>query len=305
MPGAPDRPESSIHIVAQCFRRGGEGDIGCGVDRHHTRLFELDGSVAVVTGGTGTLGSALARGLAAAGVRVGILGRGRERGERLAAEIESTGGHAAFVAADVLKRADLEAARDELLGRWGRLDILINGAGGNLDGATTTPDRSFFDLSEDALKRVVDLNLMGTILATQVCGTAFARDGRGCIVNVSSMAARAGLTRVAAYGAAKAGVEALTRALASEMALMHGSGIRVNAVAPGFFLADQNRRLLMNPDGTPTKRGQDILAHTPSGRFGEPEDLIGTVVWLCSPAAAFVTGVVVPVDGGFSAFSGI
>ncbi|HEX6507551.1 MAG TPA: SDR family oxidoreductase [Chloroflexota bacterium] len=271
-------------------------------------LFELTGAVSVVTGGTGILGSAMARGLAEAGARVGILARREKLAEEIAARIIAGGGDAIPLAADVLDRSRLEAARDTVLGRWGRIDVLVNAAGGNVPEATVGPERSFLDLPADALRRVVDLNLLGTILPSQVFGEAMARtpgEARGSIVNISSMAADRALTRVVGYGAAKAGVDNLTRWLAVDLARSYGPGLRVNAIAPGFFIGDQNRALLLNEDGSLTERGRRIIDHTPAGRFGEPEDLLGTLLWLCSPGARFVTGVVVPVDGGFSAFSGV
>ncbi len=269
------------------------------------RLFSLEGRVAVVTGATGVLGGAMARGLARAGARVGILGRGHDRAELAVAEIGQAGGAALALQADVLRRDQLQEACEAVLDRWGRIDILVNVAGGNIAGATLAPGQSFFDLPEEALRQVVDLNLMGTILPCQVFGAAMAADGAGCIINISSMAAQRTITRVAGYSAAKAAVENLTRWMAVEMARSYGAGMRVNAIAPGFFVGEQNRRLLLNEDGSLTARGSAIIQHTPAGRFGEPDELVGTLVWLCSPSAAFVTGVVVQVDGGFGSFSGI
>ncbi len=257
--------------------------------------FGLDGRVAVVTGASGVLGGAIARGLAAAGAQVGLLARRRDRLDELAA---SFGGRAIALEADVLDVARLERARDELLAAFGRIDLLVNAAGGNV-AAATTGEASFFDLPLAALDEVVRLNLHGTVLPTQVFAAAM--DG-GAIVNVSSLAAHRALTRVVGYGAAKAAVENLTRWLAVELA---PRGIRVNAVAPGFFVAEQNRALLLDESGGLTERGERIVAGTPMGRFGEADEVAGTVVWLCSRAASFVTGTVVPVDGGFDAFSGV
>jgi NAD(P)-dependent dehydrogenase (short-subunit alcohol dehydrogenase family) len=270
-----------------------------------SELFTLQDRVAVVTGGTGVLGSAMVRGLCAAGARIGILGRRSARAQEVAAQIERAGGEAMSLPADVLDRAALERSRDAVVARWGRVDILINAAGGNLPQATLANGGSVFDLPVEAWRSVVDLNLLGTLLPIQVFGSAMAAATEGCIVNISSMAAQRVLTRVPAYAAAKAGVENLTRWLAVELARKYGAGLRVNAVAPGFFLGEQNRRLLVNEDGSLTARGGKILEHTPAGRFGEPDDLIGTVIWLCSPASRFVNGAVIPVDGGFSAFSGV
>ena len=273
------------------------------------RLFDLSGRVAVVTGATGVLGGAMARGLARAGARVGVLGRRKERAEEVTAEVENRGSEALALLADVLKKEQLEVARDAVLERWGRVDVLVNAAGGNVPAATVGEDATFFGLPEEPLRAVLDLNLLGTVLPCQVFGEAMTGDqsseAEGSIVNVSSMAARKPLTRVVGYSASKAAVENLTRWLAVELARKYGPGLRVNAIAPGFFLGEQNRALLMHEDGSLTERGQAIVEHTPAGRFGEPEELVGTLIWLCSPAARFVTGVVVPVDGGFGAFGGV
>ncbi|HWQ11457.1 MAG TPA: SDR family oxidoreductase [Roseiflexaceae bacterium] len=268
-------------------------------------LFSLEGRVAVVTGGTGVLGRAMALGLARAGARVGVLGRRRAQAEAVAAEIVQAGGAGMALPADVLRREELVAARDAVTSAWGHPDILVNAAGGNIPAATLQPGQAFFDLPEAALREVLELNLMGTLLPCQVFCAGMARAGAGCVVNISSMAAQRAITRVVGYAAAKAAVENFTRWLAVELALRYGAGLRVNAIAPGFFVGEQNRRLLLNEDGSLTARGQAIVQHTPAGRFGEPEELVGTLVWLCSPAAAFVNGTVVPVDGGFGAFGGI
>ena len=258
-----------------------------------SRWFGLDGAVAVVTGGSGALGSAMARGLAAAGARIAVLGRDAERAQAAADAVGGIG-----VAADVCDRDQLAAARDRVLDEWGRVDVLVNAAGGNVPEATLDPGSTVFDLPEAAFRQVVDLNLVGTLLPTQVFGAAMET---GSVVNVSSMAADRAITRVVGYAAAKAAVENLTRWLAVELA----PAVRVNAIAPGFFVGEQNRRLLLEPDGELTERGRTIVAHTPAGRFGDADELIGTVLWLCGPGSGFVTGTVVPVDGGFSAFSGV
>jgi len=273
-------------------------------------LFALEERVAVVTGATGVLGGAVARGLARAGARVGVLGRRKNRATSLAEELGASEGRALALAADVLDKERLETAREAVLERWGRVDILVNVAGGNLPGATVGEGQSFFGISREAFSEVFDLNLLGTVMPTQVFGEAMVGnaepgEAEGSIVNVSSMAAQRPLTRVIGYSVAKAAVENLTRWLAVELAHRYGDGLRVNAVAPGFFIGEQNRALLLNEDGSLTQRGQTIVEHTPAGRFGEPEELVGTLLWLCSPAASFVNGVVVPVDGGFSAFSGV
>jgi NAD(P)-dependent dehydrogenase (short-subunit alcohol dehydrogenase family) len=275
------------------------------VTPEHTRLFDLSGRVAVVTGGSGVLGRAMALGLARAGARVGVLGRRAAQAEAVAAEIDAAGGAGMALVADVLRREALEAARDAITERWAAPDILVNAAGGNVAGATLQAGGSFFEMPETALREVVDLNLFGTLLPSQVFGAAMGAGGAGAIVNVSSMAAQRTISRVVGYSAAKAAVENFTRWLAVELAMRYGAGVRVNALAPGFFVGEQNRRLLLNEDGSLTARGQAIIQHTPAGRFGEPDELVGPLVWLCSPAAAFVNGVVVPVDGGFSTASGV
>ncbi|MGQ9547923.1 MAG: SDR family oxidoreductase [Roseiflexus sp.] len=269
-------------------------------------LFSLEGKVAVVTGGSGALGAAMARGLARAGVRVAILARRIEPATAVAAAIETAGGTALALSADVRERVQVERACATIVDRWEQVDILINAAGGNIPGATLAPEASVFDLDPDAFRAVVDLNLVGVLLPSLVFGAAMSvTPGQGTIVTISSMAAQRPLTRVAGYSAAKAAVENLTRWMAVELARRHGPGLRVNAIAPGFFIGEQNRALLLKPDGSLTARGENILAHTPAGRFGVPDDVIATLIWLCSPVAAFVNGVVVPVDGGFSAFSGV
>jgi NAD(P)-dependent dehydrogenase (short-subunit alcohol dehydrogenase family) len=265
--------------------------------------FDIKGKVAVVTGGAGILCASICRELAAAGARVAVLDLRADAAEALAAEL---GNKAIGLACNVLDKADIEAAARKIMDAYGRVDILVNGAGGNNPKATTSPEQSFFDLPADALRFVFDLNLMGTILPSQVFGRIMAGQKNGVILNISSMNAFRPLTRIAAYSAAKAGVSNFTQWLAIHLAQEYSPEIRVNAIAPGFFLTDQNRFLLTDKDTSDlTPRGRTIIAHTPQGRFGTPEDLLGTVMWLVSPASSFVTGIVVPVDGGFSAFSGV
>ena len=269
-------------------------------------LFRLDKKVAVVTGGTGALGATMCKTLAAAGAKVVIMARTEGDAHTLADEIKADGGKAHPVACDVLDKAALQRAAESISQQVGPVDILVNAAGGNRADATAMPgERAFFDLPEDALKWVFDLNLMGTILPSQVFGAMMAEQGSGTIINLSSMASMQPLTRVVAYAAAKAAVNNFTQWLAVAMATEHSPNIRVNAIAPGFFLGEQNRFLLMNDDDTLTARGQQIIDHTPMGRFGEPDDLGGALLWLASDASRFVTGIVVPVDGGFSAYSGV
>ena len=268
-------------------------------------LFDVSGRVAVLTGAGGVLIGALARELGARGTKVVCVSRSKERGDATAGALVAAGCDAHSVVADVMNRDTLEAAAKEIVDRFGRVDILVNGAGGNQPGATTGPDRTFFDLPAEAMRQVLDLNLMGTVLPSQAFGRIMADRKEGIILNISSMNSFRPLTRIVGYSAAKASVNNFTQWLAVHLAQTCSPKIRVNAVAPGFFESEQNRFLLRNADGTLTARGQQIIGHTPMGRFGAPDDLIGAALWLLSPASAFVTGIVVPVDGGFSAFSGI
>jgi NAD(P)-dependent dehydrogenase (short-subunit alcohol dehydrogenase family) len=269
-------------------------------------LYDFSGKTAVVTGGAGVLCAAMCRALAAAGAEVAVLDLNAEAANNLAAEMRASGADAIGIACNVLERASLDTAAQKVIDKFNHVDILINGAGGNKPAATTNPEQRFFNLPAVALRWVFDLNLMGTILPCQVFGKLMAEQKSGIILNISSMNAFRPLTRIAAYSAAKAGVSNFTQWLAVHMAQEYSPGIRVNAIAPGFFLTEQNRFLLTDKEsGEVTARGRSILNHTPMGRFGAPSDLLGTVFWLLSPASAFVTGIVVPVDGGFSAFSGV
>jgi NAD(P)-dependent dehydrogenase (short-subunit alcohol dehydrogenase family) len=269
------------------------------------KMYDFTGRTIVITGATGVLCGAMAEALVGCGANVAVLARSREKGEATLNRISGPG-RARVVVGDALKQETLRDAARAALDEFGRIDGLINGAGGNIPQATTRQDLSFFDLPEEALRYVLDLNLLGTILPCQVFGRQMAEQGEGVILNVSSMSAVRPLTRVVGYSAAKAGVDNFTQWLAVHMAQNYSPRIRVNAVAPGFFVTEQNRRLLIDEKtGEPTERGRSIIAHTPMGRFGEPDDLIGATLWLLSPASAFVTGVVVPVDGGFSAFGGV
>jgi NAD(P)-dependent dehydrogenase (short-subunit alcohol dehydrogenase family) len=264
------------------------------------------GSVAVVTGGGGVLCRTMCLALAQLGAKVAVLDLSAEAAQRVADEIGANGGEAIAIPADVLDRLSLEAARQTVLDRFGRVDILINGAGGNKKQATTSSEQTFFDLPPEAVRLVFDLNCLGTILTCQVFGKQMVEQAEGVILNISSMNAFRPLTRVPAYSAAKAAVSNFTQWLAVHMAQEYSPCIRVNAIAPGFFLTEQNRSLLTDvATGELTPRGRAILTHTPMNRFGLPEDLLGTVIWLIGPASSFITGVVVPVDGGFSAYSGV
>jgi NAD(P)-dependent dehydrogenase (short-subunit alcohol dehydrogenase family) len=268
--------------------------------------FDVQGKTAVVTGGAGVLCAAICRTLADAGVKVAVLDLNFEAAESLASEMCDRGAEALSQTCNVLEKASIESAAKAVVEKFGCVDILINGAGGNKPTATTNPEQPFFDLPAEALRWVFDLNIMGTILPSQVFGRRMAEQKSGTILNISSMNAFRPLTRIAAYSAAKAGVSNFTQWLAVHMAQEYSPEIRVNAIAPGFFLTEQNRFLLTDKEtGGLTGRGKSIISHTPMGRFGTPDDLTGTVLWLLSPASAFITGIVVPVDGGFSAFSGV
>jgi len=267
--------------------------------------FSLAGKTAVITGGTGVLGGEMACALVGLGANVAVLDRNTAIPEALQKPMDAGPGKYMVVYADVLQRDVLETAVAKIVAEYGRIDILINAAGGNHPQATTTADNSFFDLPQEALGFVFNLNIVGTILPSQVIGKIMAEQGEGVILNLSSMAAFTPLTRVVGYAAAKAGVSNFTQWLAVHMAQEYSPNIRVNALAPGFFIGKQNKALLLNEDGSLTDRGQSIIDHTPMGRFGVPEELLGTMLWLLSPASQFVTGIIVPIDGGFSAFSGV
>jgi len=270
------------------------------------RSFGLSDKVAVVTGGGGVLAGVMSRALGRVGVKVAVLDLILKAAQKVVDEVVAAGAEAIAVKCDVLNRASVEAACRTVLERFGRVDILINGAGGNKKEATTGSDVSFFDLPLDAVQSVFDLNFIGTLLPSQVFGRTLAKRGEGVILNISSMNAFRPLTKIPAYSAAKAAVSNFTQWLAVHMSQEYSNKIRVNAIAPGFFLTEQNRFLLTDEtNGELTPRGKTIIDHTPMGRLGDPEDLISTMLWLLSPGAAFVHGVVVPVDGGFSAFSGV
>lgn len=268
-------------------------------------LFNLKNKTAVITGGSGILCGAIAKGMAERGTKVAILGRTPSKVLAMVAEIEAAGGEALPLVADVLDAAALQAACDHVLTKWGKIDILINGAGGNIPGAAIPPEDNFFNHPFQNFQKVVALNFDGTVLPTMIFGKPMAEAKSGSIINISSMTAQQAVTRVPGYSTAKAAVDCFTKWLAVEVALKFGEGVRVNAIAPGFFITDQNRRLLTNEDGSFTERGKTVIRKTPTRRFGEPEELIGTAIWLSSAASKFVTGTVIPVDGGFSAWSGV
>ncbi len=269
-------------------------------------LFSLQDQTAVLTGAGGVIGGAMAKALAARGARVAVLDLALDAAEKVAAAIREEGGEAIAVQANVLERESIEQAAAEVTKQFGPAQILVNGAGGNKKEATTAPDLSFFDLPPDALRWVFDLNFLGSVLPSQVFGRPMAERNEGVVINISSMNSFRPLTRILAYSGAKAAINNFTQWLAVHLNQGGASSVRVNAIAPGFFETTQNKFLLRDEKtGNLTPRGQQIVDHTPMGRFGEPDDLIGTLIWLVSPAAKFVTGIVVPVDGGFSAYSGV
>jgi NAD(P)-dependent dehydrogenase (short-subunit alcohol dehydrogenase family) len=269
-------------------------------------MFNMQNKVVVITGGTGILGGAFIKGISEAGGKAVILGRNQAEGEERVRQVRGQGGDALFIPADVLNEADLQDACEQVLATYGRIDGLVNGAGGNIPEAVIAPEADIFDLNVAGLRNAFELNLFGTILPTTIFGRAIARgSGKGSIVNISSMAAQSAITRVLGYSMAKAAVDNFTRWMAVELANRYGDKIRMNAIAPGFFITHQNRRLLTNEDGSYTSRGEAVIRNTPYKRFGEPDELIGTLIWLLSDASGFVSGEVICVDGGFSVFSGV
>lgn len=266
-------------------------------------LFDIKDYVVVITGGTGILGRCIAKYLALEGAKVIILGRKEEVGRKIADDIVAAGGQCEFMKTDVMNQAVVEKNCSDILAKYGKVDTLLNAAGGNMPGATIGPEGNFFNLKAEEFQTVLNLNLTGTVIPTQVFLKPMVKQGKGSVINFSSMAAFRPLTRVCGYAAAKAGISNFTAFMATECAKKFGEGIRVNAIAPGFFLTEQNRSLLTNPDGTYTRRGQDVVRQTPFGRMGDPEELCGTIHYLMSDAAKFVTGTVAVVDGGFNAFA--
>ena len=266
-------------------------------------LFNIKDYVVVITGGTGILGRTIAKYLANNGAQVVILGRKEEVGKEIVDDIVKDGGKAEFMKTDVMDYAAVHKNCDDIIAKYGRIDTLLNAAGGNMAGATITPDQTFFDLKVEEFQKVLNLNLTGTVIPTQVFLKPMVKQGKGSIINFSSMAAFRPMTRVCGYAAAKAGISNFTAFMATECAKKFGEGIRVNAIAPGFFITEQNRALLTNPDGSYTQRGNDVVRQTPFGRMGDPEELCGTIHYLMSDAAKFVTGTVAVVDGGFNTFA--
>ena len=268
-------------------------------------MFEIAGKVAVITGGGGVLGGSIARSFVKAGVKVALLDIRKENVDSRVEELKELGGDVLGVVSDVLDLDMLQQACDSIVARWSTVDILINAAGGNLPGATLALGQNIFDMNLGEYKKVADLNLDGTIFPTMIFGKVMAQKGTGSIINISSMATISAISRVMGYSVAKTGINSFTQWMAMEMAQKFSEKIRVNAIAPGFFIGDQNRAVLINPDGTYTERSLKILARTPMNRFGNIDELNGAVQFLCSDAASFITGVILPVDGGFSSYSGI
>lgn len=266
-------------------------------------LFDIQDDIVVITGGTGVLGRTIAKYLALEGAKVVILGRKEDVGKKIAEEIQHAGGHCDFMKTNVMDAAVVQRNCDEIVAKYGRVDCLLNAAGGNIAGAVIAPDKNFFDLSVEAFQKVVDLNLTGTVIPTQIFLKPMVEQGKGNIVNFASMSSFRPITRVSGYSAAKAAIANFTGWMATECARKFGEGIRVNAIAPGFFITEQNRDLLTNPDGSYTQRGQDVIRQTPFGRMGDPEELCGTIHYLMSDAAKFVTGAVAVVDGGFNVYA--
>lgn len=268
-------------------------------------LFDLQGKVAVITGGSGTLGGSISKYLSSNAVKVAVIGRTQENVDLRLNKIRSAGGEGIGLVVDVLDIDALREARAAVLKKWGRIDILINTAGGNLPGATLSEEQTVFDMKIGDFNKVTDLNLNGTVYPCLVFGKVMSDQGSGSIINISSMATMSSITRVPGYSVAKSGVEIFTKWLAMEMATKFSEKIRVNAIAPGFFISTQNEKVLLKTDGSYTERSEKVIAKTPMGRFGDISELNGTVHYLCSEAASFVTGTIVPVDGGFSSFSGV
>ncbi|WP_080904232.1 SDR family oxidoreductase [Parabacteroides sp. Marseille-P3160] len=268
-------------------------------------LFSVKDQIILITGGYGVLGSNVAKYLATQGATSIIIGRSEQKGQALMKTIESSGGKADFFQSDVLDVKSLSKNNDAIIMKYGRIDALVNVAGGNVKGATLTPEQSIFDMKLADWDKVVDLNLNGTVYPTLIFGKTMATRGKGSVVNITSMATYSAITRVLGYSVAKTGISSFTQWMAMEMALKFGDKIRVNAIAPGFFIGEQNKGVLVNPDGSLSERSRKILTKTPMKRFGNISELNGAVQFLCSEAASFITGAIIPVDGGFSSFSGI
>ena len=270
-----------------------------------TNQFSLKDKVIVITGATGVLGASFSLGVARAGAKVVVLGRNKERAEQRVAAIKEIGGEAFYILLDVMNEEEVYAAKDQIISTWGTIDGLVNGAGGNIPGATIQPDQNLFDAKIEDTRKAVDLNLFGTVIPTHILGRVMAEKGSGSIVNISSLAAQRPITRVLGYTMAKTAIEAYTKWMAVELGMRYGDGVRINAIAPGVFLTEQNRNLLLNADGSHTDRAQKFISNTPYQRFGSPEELVGALVFLLSDASGFISGETIVVDGGFNAFGGV
>lgn len=268
-------------------------------------LFNLNGKTAIVTGGTGVLGKAMAKGLLQHGASVAILGRNKEKTRATVEELSGKDRHVEGFIADVLDEDALVEARDAIVEKFGKIDILINAAGGQIAEAVQQPGQTVFDLQLKNIRKTIDLNMFGTVYPTLIFGKAMVKAGKGSIINISSMAAERAVSRVMGYSLAKSAIDNFTKWMSMELGAINQDKIRINAIAPGFFLTEQNRNILTNEDGSLSPRAEKIIEHTPVGRLGKPEEIVSTAIWLCTDASQFVTGTIVPVDGGFSKFSGV
>ena len=268
-------------------------------------LFALSGKVIVITGATGVLGAAFVKAVAEMGGKVALIGRNESIGNERTSSLRNAGHDVMFIKADVLVKEDLIKAKEIVLAKWGRIDGLVNGAGGNVPEAVIAPGSDIFNIDIDGLKKAFDLNLFGTLLPVSVFGDALQASGAGSIINISSMAAQSSITRVLGYSMAKAAIDNYTKWMCVEMAIRFGSSIRINAIAPGFFITEQNRTLLTNADGSYTARGESVIRNTPFKRFGNPDELVGALIWLLSDASSFVSGEIICIDGGFHVYSGV
>lgn len=268
-------------------------------------MFSIKGKTAIVTGGGGILGGSIAKSFVEAGTRVVVLDIREKNVKDRVAELVKLGGEAIGFVSNVLDVEEMKITRDNILKTWGRIDILVNAAGGNLPGATLTEEQTFFDMKISDFEKVTQLNMNGTVYPCMVFGEAMARVGQGSIINISSMSTLSAITRIPGYSVAKSGIDIFTKWMAMEMGTKFGEKVRVNAISPGFFIGDQNRKILINDDGSYTERSKKVIARTTMGRFGDITELNGLVQFLCSDAASFITGTIIPVDGGFSSFSGV
>ncbi len=268
-------------------------------------MFSLEGKVIVVTGGTGILGTSFVNAIIDAGGKVAILNTNEEKGVKAVAAIKAKGGDAIAIAGSVLDEEKMKAARDKIFEKYGKIDGLVNAAGGNVPEGVLKPENDVFDMNIEGMKKALDLNLWGTLVPVQVFGPVIAKTGNGSIVNISSVSPKRAITRVLGYSMGKAAIDIYTKWFALEMANRYGDAVRMNSIMPGFFLTDQNRALLTNPDGSLTSRGDSIIRQTPFKRFGHPDELVGALIWLLSDASKFVTGMDIGVDGGFTINSGV